>query len=119
MQSQADAQGRPFTPIDLGAAERDPNVEPVGSLFGMALVLDPAVPTNLGAGTNEDRLIVTRATDLLLLEGEPRLTLNLDVGSATLTTRFGLHTYVAFVSGRVPSATGVLSGTGLTAPTFA
>ncbi len=119
LMSQSDGQSRPFNPVDLAASERDPNAEPVGSLLGMALVLDPAVPTNLGAGTNEDRVVVTRAADLLLLEGEPRLTVNVDVLSGTLGVRFGLHRFVAFVAGRVPSSTGVLNGTGLAGPTFA
>lgn len=105
--------------VDLAAPQRDPNVEPVGLLAGLALVMTTSVPTNLGAGTNGDRVIVTNAADLLLLEGEQRLTLNVDVLSGTLTVRFGLHRYVAFIGGRVPSATGVLSGTGLTAPVFA
>lgn len=109
----------PFNPVDLAAPERDPSAEPVGSLFGMALALAPAMPVNQGAGVNEDRVVLTRPADSILLEGEPRLTLNVDVGSGTLTVRFGLHRYVAFISGRVPSGTGVLSGTGLTTPVYA
>jgi hypothetical protein len=70
-------------------------------------------------GSNEDRVLVTRAADHLLLEGEPRLTVSVDPGSGSLTTRIRLHRYVAFIGGRVPSATGVLNGTGLATPVFA
>lgn len=119
LQSQADAQSRPMNPVDLAAPERDPNAAPIGSLFGMSLALDTAVPANLGAGTNEDRVIVTRAADHLLLEGEPRLNIHADVLSGNLTVRFSLTVYVAFISQRVPSSTGVLVGTGLTTPVFA
>lgn len=119
LQSQADGQSRPINPIDLAAPDRDPNAGPIGSLFGMALVLEAAVPTNLGTGTNEDRVIVTRAADHLLLEGQPRLTLNMTSLSGTLTVRFGVHVYVAFISQRMPSSTGVLAGIGMVAPAFA
>lgn len=121
LQSQPDTTTatRPMNPVDLAAPERDPNANPIGSLLGMALVLAPAVPANLGGGVNEDRVIVTRAADHLLLEGEPMLSTHVDVLSGTLTVRFGFRRYVAFISQRVPSATGVLVGTGLAAPTFA
>ena len=119
LMTQPDSQARPMNPVDLAAPERDANAGPVGSLAGLALILDAGIPTSLGAGTNEDRVIVTRTQDHLLLEGDPILTTHVDVLSGTLTVRFSLRRYVAFISHRVPSATGVLSGTGLTAPVFA
>lgn len=119
LMSQADGQSRPFNPIDLAAPERDANTEPAGSLLTMALAMSTGVPANLGAGSNEDRVIVTRGADHVLLESDPFFRVDLASQSGTLTARFRMHQYVAFISQRAPSATGVLAGTGLTTPTYA
>lgn len=86
------------------------------SWAGQRWYLSPGIPANLGAGTNEDRIIATRPADHLLLEGKPRLRIMPDVGSGTLSVKVQLYRYVAFTAARYPSATGVISSTGLTAP---
>lgn len=78
-----------------------------------------AIPTNLGAGTNEDVAILTRPQDHLFFEGTIRARAMQEVGSGTLTARLQVYSYVAFTAGRFPASTTVISGTGLSTPSFA
>lgn len=96
------------------AAEGGPvGVTPFGVVY-----LDPNIPTNLGAGTNEDTIILTRGQELYLWEGAVRTRVLPEVGSGTLTVRFQLYSYVAFMPDRRPTSTSVVQGTGLVPPTF-
>lgn len=90
----------------------------VGSIQGLPVVTDPSVPTLLGAGTNEDRIIVMRASDLYLWESGIKTRVLPDVGSGTLTVRLQVYSYLAFTAERYSKAISVISGTGLSAPTF-
>jgi HK97 family phage major capsid protein len=90
----------------------------VGELFGLPVVTDPNIPTNLGAGTNEDRIIVMKADENYLYESSIKTRVLPEVGSGTLTVRLQVYGYLAFTAERRPAATSVISGTGLVAPTF-
>lgn len=92
----------------------------VGSVQGLPVYVDPNIPSTLGSGTNEDRIIVVRADECFLYEdgSGPYLETFRDVGSGTLTVRFRLHNYWAQINSRRPDAISVISGTGLAAPTF-
>jgi HK97 family phage major capsid protein len=92
----------------------------VGSIQGLPVFVDANIPTNLGSGTNEDRIIVAAVPELYLWEdlGGPYLETFRDVGSGTLTVRFLLHSYYAQAHARRPKAISVVSGTGLVTPTF-
>lgn len=92
----------------------------VGYLQGLPVVTDGNVPTDLGTGTNEDRVIVCRANEEILWEepGSPlRLRLE-EVLAGQLSVRFVVYGYSAFTAGRYPKAASVISGTGLVTPTF-
>jgi HK97 family phage major capsid protein len=89
----------------------------VGRVMGLPVIIDASVPTTLGSGTNEDRIIVTRTDDVWLFEDEaPRMRVYEEVLSGNLQIRVQVYGYFAFTAGRYPSATGVISGTGLAAP---
>lgn len=92
----------------------------VGSIQGLPVFVDPNIPTNLGTGTDEDRIIVVRADECYLWEDPsgPYVETFRDVGSGTLTVRFRLHNYWAQINERRPKAISVISGTGLSAPSF-
>lgn len=91
---------------------------PVSYVLGVPVMLDLNVPTNLGAGTNEDRVVATVMDDHVLFEGDIRTRVLKEVLSGNLTARLQVYSYVAFTAGRFPAATSVISGTGLVAPTF-
>lgn len=91
----------------------------VGQVMGLPVVTDANIPTNLGAGTNEDRILVLRAFDVLLWEeagGPMQFTFEQVVGPEKV--RLALGEFSMFTAARYPTAISVISGTGLTPPTF-
>ncbi len=125
MTAALDGQNRPLVvpsaqgPFNSLAEVRDQVFEgPAGTLQGTPFVLDPNMPINLGAGTNEDRVVATLSTDHVLFEGALRTRALPEVLSGTLTVRLQVYGYVAFTAARYPGATSVISGTGLITPTF-
>jgi HK97 family phage major capsid protein len=90
-----------------------------GLAQGLPVLIDPNVPTNFGAGTNEDRIIITKRSDALLFESEtPTIALYDQVLSANLQVRILCYGYFFFTFARYPKATSIISGTGLVPPTF-
>ena len=85
------------------------------------VVLDGNMPTNLGAGENETRILVGDFRDAWLLEDNAGSPVQLrfdDAGSANLTSRLLVYGYSAFTAGRQPSAFSVIGGTGLITPSL-
>jgi HK97 family phage major capsid protein len=92
----------------------------VGSIQGVNVYVDPNIPTNTGASTNQDSIIVLRTDECFLYEDQsgPYLETFRDVGSGTLTVRFRLHNYYAQINERRPKAITLITGTGLVTPSF-
>jgi HK97 family phage major capsid protein len=90
----------------------------VGTLQGLPVFTDPSIPTNLGTGTNQDVMIVTRADDLLLWESPVRAVADRISLASQLSMRLVLWNYVSVQHGRYPASTAIVGGTGLVAPTF-
>lgn len=118
--SQLDSGGRPLilpnpmafnplgTPEDLAADG------PAGMFtYGLPSYMDGNIPSNLGAGTNETRVITARWPDLYLWEGSMRTRVLTEILSGTLQIRLQVYNYVAFMGNRRPSSISVISGTGL------
>jgi hypothetical protein len=90
----------------------------VARLMGCDVLLSPSVPTNLGGGT-EDRIILTRRSDLYLAEEPLRVLVSpVPAGANYLSVQVSMYKNVVFTAGLQPTANGVISGTGLAAPTF-
>jgi HK97 family phage major capsid protein len=84
----------------------------VARLHGVPILTTPSMPTNLGAGTNEDRIIALHRGDFRLFE-EPLVVDRIEqYGPGTV--RVTVRQYAALVA-RTPAAAGVMSGTGLLA----
>jgi HK97 family phage major capsid protein len=123
MASQLDSQNRPFilpetqSPFNPLALQTGGDVEgPVGRVLNFPLLSDGNIPANLGAGTNEDRIITARTSDLYLWEGSMRTRALQEVLSGTLQVRFQVYNYAAFMPDRRPETISVISGTGMIAP---
>ena len=126
--AEKDTSGRPLVepgtvavnPIVVASTRPvDYQVIAVGSLFGVPVVLDGNVPNNLGAGTNETRVVCADFRDLMLMEDDSAAPAQLrfdDVLSGTLGVRLLAYGYSAFAAGRQPKAISVISGTGLIVP---
>ena len=83
----------------------------VGRIASLPVVGSLGCPVNLGAGTNEDRIVTGLWTDSILMEGATKTRVLPDVLSGNLTIRFQLYKYVALVH-RNATAYCVISGTG-------
>ena len=81
--------------------------------LGLPVYMDGNIPSNLGAGTNETRVIEARFDDLFLWEGSMRTRVLQEVLSGTLQVRFQVYNYAAFMANRRPTSISVISGTGL------
>lgn len=93
----------------------------VGTLHGLPVITDANIPTNLGAGTNEDIVIVAKLDDLLLWEqdgGMPRELRFEETNGGNLTVKVVVYGYSAFTAGRYPKSVATIGGTGLVTPTF-
>ena len=88
-----------------------------GEIAGIPVVVDAGIPTNLGAGTDEDAIIVANRADLVLMEqaASPLMLRYESVGSGTLTTRMVVFGYSAFTAGRYPGGVAKVQGTLLSA----
>ena len=86
--------------------------------LGLRAVASSAVPTNLGASTNEDRIIALPGQEIILHVDPPSFGVFPDVLSGTMETRYQARLYAALLAGRKPAAIGVMSGTELTSVTF-
>jgi HK97 family phage major capsid protein len=118
--SQLDTTNRPL--IVPGAIALNPMADggllesdgPAGVLtYGLPAFMDGNIPSNLGGGANETRVITARWQDLYLWEGSMRSRVLSEVLSGTLQVRLQIYNYVAFMANRRPEAISVISGTGL------
>ncbi len=87
----------------------------VGNIAGVPVLLDASIPTNLGAGTDEDRVLVARMDDCVLWEdgsGAPNVVEFDQIGAGSLTVKLVSWGYSAFGI-KDPAAVAIISGTGL------
>lgn len=121
-----DGQSRPLVvpsasgPMNAYGVGTNAGAGIVGSLLGIPVLVDANIPTNLGAGTNEDRIIVCYSQDLCLWEqtGSPmQLRFEQTLGGQ-LTIKMVAFGYSAFTAGKYPAGVSVISGTGLVTPSF-
>lgn len=113
-----DADEIPMNAVGVGKAAEYGQV--VGTLQGLPVITDANIPTNLGAGTNEDRIIVIRGWDALLWEdngGDP-VSFTFEQTQGPQTVRLAVGGFSGFTAGRYPTAISVIAGTGLVGPTF-
>ncbi|MEU8270139.1 phage major capsid protein [Sphaerisporangium sp. NPDC049002] len=123
--SALDTAGRPLvtpvagSPQNVLAAVGEVNSEGfVGSMQGLPVFVDPNIPTNLGAGTNEDRIIIARSSDIILFEGTPRTETFREPLAAQMSVLLRFYNYAALHAGRYPKSISIIAGTGMIAPTF-
>jgi capsid protein len=86
---------------------------PGAPLVPSELVVSAGVPSNLGAGTNEDVALVVEKSQVLLLSRNPKIRVREDVLSSTLTVRVAAERHLAVL---LKNATAIAKVTGLTPP---
>ncbi len=85
----------------------------------LSVFIDPNVPTNGGAGTNQDSVLVFRPEDSTLYEGVVRAEVFREPYAPQLSVYLRVHNYVALATERYATAGVRIIGTGLTPPVFA
>ena len=120
-----DGQGRPLVAVEggqmnvFGQGEAAMVQETVGTILGLPVVTDPNLRTNLGAGTNQDELLVMRRMDQYLWERPGTVReFTLEQPDGPQSIRLAVYGNAAFTAARYPSAFAYISGTGLVPPTF-
>jgi hypothetical protein len=88
----------------------------VGTMLGLPVYVDALIPTNIGAGTNQDRIIVARFADLRLYEGNVRAEAFPQTYANQLSVFVRLYNYASFQPARYPKSISVIDGVGLVAP---
>jgi hypothetical protein len=75
------------------------------------------MPVNLGGGTNEARIVLANSNDLQLYMSDVRFSVADQISITTLQTHIVAYVYVAaFAGSRYPTGVGILSGSGMAAP---
>lgn len=110
------AANAPFNAAGIMAGV--PGEGSVGTLLGLPVYVDANIPTNSGAGTNQDTIIVGRFSDLVLFEGAQRAEVFRETKADQLSALFRFYSYAAIVTERFPKSIGLLTGTGLATPSF-
>ncbi|MCP9209287.1 phage major capsid protein [Streptomyces cucumeris] len=90
----------------------------VGTWHGLPVYVDPNIPANLGAGTNEDRIITLRSSDVIFFEGTPQAEAFRETKADQLSVLLRFYNYAALHASRYPKSISVIAGTGLVTPTF-
>jgi HK97 family phage major capsid protein len=118
-------------PLVVPAANGPMNASGVGSgpssygnsgyqMMGLPIITDANIGTTYGTTTNQDEIYVVNAGESHLWEqpGSP-FTLRYDAtGAGNLTIKTVVYGYAAYTAERYPLAASIISGTGLSAPTF-
>ncbi|MEW2302570.1 phage major capsid protein [Streptomyces sp. NPDC006655] len=90
----------------------------VGTIQGLPVYVDALIPTNVGAGTNQDRIIVARLADLMAWEGNVKAEAFPQTYANQLSVFVRLYNYMSFQPARYPKSISVIDGTALVPPTF-
>jgi HK97 family phage major capsid protein len=131
--AQSDTAGRPlvvpdaqlasntvqaFNPIAVNSGSPVQVVGAVGMFLGLPVVIDPLLPTNLGAGTNQDEVFLLKSDDLWLYESAPVADVFRGPYADSMGVLFRLYSYVGVILNRQSASIATLNGTGLVTPVF-
>ena len=83
-----------------------------GNIAGIPVISDANIPTNLGAGTNESRLVLVNRRGFDIWESQPVFKIADQTSLANLQYQFVLYGYYA-VASRQPKMVSVVAGTGM------
>jgi HK97 family phage major capsid protein len=84
-----------------------------GEILGVPVYLDANIPTTLGSGTDEDRIIVGVFSEAYLFEAAPQFAVSTEAQFKKDQTIARVTQDIAFTAERYPGAFSVISGTAL------
>lgn len=117
----ADTSGRPLVlPTakygafnSVGSADGQNAQGVAGDIRGISAILDAAIPNNLGAGTNQDEIIVLDPSQVWLYEGAPHAEVFKETYANQLSVLIRFYRYYSVIANRLPKAISVVVGTGM------
>jgi HK97 family phage major capsid protein len=114
-----DASSRPLeVPLSAQPLTEDVNKPtPIGSLVGLPVFTNEALPTNLGTGANQDQIIAFRWSDFYVWESDPVMHVFTQTLSGELMARVQYRKFAAAILNRYPTGIATISGTGMVVPT--
>ena len=121
MLAATDGNGRPLVLPNadygafnaLGLAEGQVPQGYAGSLRALATILDPSIPNNLGAGTNQDEIFVLDPSQITLYESAPKAETFQETYANQLSVLCRFYAYWTIIPNRLPKAISLITGTGL------
>lgn len=123
--AQVDSSGRPLAGVRAAAefnplASGDANAVQgfAGTIQNVPVYLDATIPTNLGAGTNQDRFYVLHRNDIKVWESPVQAQAFSEVFADTMQVYFRLYNYSAMIPDRYGSSVVEVGGAGLVTPTW-
>ena len=125
LESQVDANGRPLVvPTSNGAFNVAQVDDPAavaegvtgGRLLGLSVYQDFNVPANLGGGTNQDGIVITKADDQYLYESPVVARALPQTYGNQLTVLLQVYEYMAFTAARYPSSSALITGSAMVNP---
>lgn len=109
--------GMSFNQLATGDAGA-PQQTQVGTMLGLPVYTDPNVPTNKGAGTNQDEVYIFCRNDLWLYESAMQTASFEATYADQASVLFRVLGFLSFIPNRYPKAVAVLGGAGLVPPSF-
>ena len=124
--SKSDGNGRPLmvpssqamNAIGVGGPQPSaPGFKGV-ELLGLPVYVDPLIPTNVGAGTNQDTIIVAKFDDLELYESDLRVEAFREPFASSVGVLFRAYSYIGAIVNRHLESIATITGTGAVTPSF-
>ena len=122
--SYVDTAGRPLIVPTAGGfnalakLDAEQGYGHVGSILGMDVYTDANIPTNLGAGTNQDVVLMFPRSDIVHWGSPPQAETFDSPYSDSMGILYRIFSYHGLVPDRYLASLGQITGTGLTPPAF-
>lgn len=97
----------------LGVANGVQNQGVAGEYRGVPVYLDPLIPNNLGAGTNQDEAFVLDSKQVFLYESPTKIEAFRETYANQLSLFVRIYEYYGIIANRLPKTISVISGTGM------
>lgn len=97
----------------LGEADGQNAQGVAGTFRGLPVILDAQIPTNLGAGTNQDEVFVLDQSQVNLYESAPIAEAFEQTYANTLSVFCRIYEYYGIIANRLPKAISLITGTGM------
>jgi HK97 family phage major capsid protein len=108
--------GNAYNPV--GTQDDEVAQGKVGNIAGLDVFVDPNLPVNLGAGTNQDPIYVFRRSDIMLWESAPKAETFMEPYADSMGVLYRFYAYSSLIPDRYGSSVVQINGTGTVTPSY-